>query len=1073
MTFGPLSRARWAVVEPLLDAALELEPTERPAYLDGACRGDTALQAEVRALLAACELGNTILARPAIVEYAPLLAEPKAAPPALLGGRYRVVREIAQGGMSTVYLADDPKHGRLVAVKVLHGEVARVIGRDRFMREIEIAAGLSHPHILPLHDSGEVPPEETGGASLLYFVAPYVSGESLRDRLRREPRLAPDEVVRLGREIALALDYAHRNGVVHLDIKPGNILLQDGHAVVADFGIARAMSAAGDDASGGSLPLLGTPSYMSPEQALGVQDLDGRSDVYSLGCVLYEMIAGERPFAPVTSADAIAHARVPATPDPAPLGQRASRELAAVVVRAMAPAREDRYATAGDLARALGDTTRARGVRIPRRRGWLMGGVLAIAAAAIATWMARHDPALDPDLIVVAPFDVEAPSLALWNEGMVDVMSRNLDGAGPLRTVPATMAVKRWRGRADAPSAQALALSTGARLVLFGGLLAAGDSVRVTARLLDAHAGRVLAEFEHRDVDDRVDRLSDSLTVAVLRELSRSRRLDMARATSSPSASLAALKAYLQGEQFYRAAMWDSAQTRFERVLALDSTFALAYHRLAEVRRWRYPDRVSDSAAYALMARTSRFARGLAPRERLLATIDSLSAEAFFAWRRGLRDVRTYDDAEAIVGRLIATIGDGLVRYRHDAELLFLLAETRWRYDPDFVEGELDDREILGLFDHAIAMDSTFAPAYVTPISLAAFLDGAPSARHYIRAYLSREPPGQHSRFIRLADALLDPARAGTVDVARMVDTLSHNELCEAAKLLRHVPDAGNVVVRFADALARRRANADAAKPDLSCATMAVIEGLQFSGHLREAQRLTSADAHWLAPTVTYNLGRFGILRADTVRAEFKGILAQSPRTKIVKLYRWWAADGDTLAIQTYIRDFGTSRLQSATGQAMLRASIAAGRAYLALARRDTAAALRQLLTTPDTLHECWYDQRMTLVQLLIATGRYHDAAARLERRWPGTSACGNGVDDVVWTMERARVFERLGRDEEAAASYAFVADAWRTADPELRTWVREADEAKARLDARKRRGNDGGSPARARGSRMSSPRRV
>ncbi|MDF2775904.1 MAG: protein kinase, partial [Geminicoccaceae bacterium] len=784
MTAGPVSRQRWAVLEPLLDAALELEPTERAAFLDHACGADRALHTEVRALLAACELGDTILARPAVVEYAPLLSESPFPLPPVLGDRYRVVREIAQGGMSTVYLAEDPKHGRLVAVKVLQGDVARVVGEDRFMREIEIAAGLSHPHILPLHDSGEVPTDEAGQSAFLFFVSPYVSGESLRDRLGREPRLAPDEAVRLGREIALALDYAHRKGVVHLDIKPGNILLQDGHAVVADFGIARAMSAAGDDASRGSAPLLGTPSYMSPEQALGVFDLDGRSDIYSLGCVLYEVLAGERPFAPVSSADAVARARAPSPPDPAPLHRCVSRELAAVVLRAMAPERDDRFSTAGDLARALSDAARPRRAPLSHRRSIVIGLALVIAAAASAVWATRPTAALDADLIVVAPFDVEAPSLALWKEGMVDVLSRNLDGAGPLRTVPATMAVKRWRGRADAQSARALATATGARLVLFGGLLAAGDSVRVTAVLLDAHAGHVLGEFERRDIADRVDRLSDSLTVAVLRELSRSRRLDMARAASSPSASLPALKAYLQGEQFYRAATWDSATSRFERVLALDSTFALAYHRLAQVRGLQNADGAPDSVAYVLMQRTSRFAYGLAPRERLLATIDSLSAEAYFAWRRALRDVRTYDEAERTVGRLIATIGDGLVRYRHDAELLFLLAETRWRYDRDFVEGGLDDREILGLYDHAIAMDSTFAPAYVTPISLAAYLDGAPSARRYIRAYLSLAPSGNRARVIRVADLLLDPARAASIDAARLVDTLSTNELCEATTLL-------------------------------------------------------------------------------------------------------------------------------------------------------------------------------------------------------------------------------------------------------------------------------------------------
>src|SRR4030095_14457678 len=178
--------------------------------------------------------------------------------------------------------------GRQVAVKALHAEIAQLIGRERFEREIEIAASLSHPHILPLHDSGEVKPDRDGDPSFLYFITPFAAGESLRDRLLRATRLAPEEVVRLGKEIAQALDYAHRRGVVHLDIKPGNILLHEEHAVIADVGITRAISSAGDggtpilpDSGEITLPLLGTPSYMSPEQALGLPDVDGRSDVYS------------------------------------------------------------------------------------------------------------------------------------------------------------------------------------------------------------------------------------------------------------------------------------------------------------------------------------------------------------------------------------------------------------------------------------------------------------------------------------------------------------------------------------------------------------------------------------------------------------------------------------------------------------------------------------------------------------------------------------------------------------------------------------------------------------------------
>jgi TolB-like protein len=532
MTLGSLSRDRWKTLEPLLDAALELEPAQRAAFLESTCRGDAALRAEVESLLAACELGTGILETPAAVTYAPLLTEPEPTLPQLLGGRYRIVREIGRGGMATVYLADDPKHRRQVAVKTLHGGMARIIGREQFTREIEIAAGLSHPHILPLHDSGEEESERSDEPSFLYFVSPFAAGESLRDRLRREPRLSPVEVVRLGREIALALDYAHRRGVIHLDIKPENILLQEGHAVIADFGIARAVSNSPPGSSPGdmrerAMPIMGTPSYMSPEQAVGASDVDGRSDIYSLGCVLYELATGERPGPHPRLGETVSGAE--RTSAFRALHKRVSPELASVILRAMARAKHDRFATAGDFARALIGAARERKRRYWHRAVVAGAAIASLATSAMAIWASRGATTLDSGLIAVAPFDVEAPSLAPWKDGLVDVMSRNLDGVGSLRTVPASIVIDHWQGRADAESARALGHVTGARLVLYGGLLATGDSVRATVNVLDVETGRTVAQVEHRDVADRIDRLSDSLSVALLRELGRAHRIDISR----------------------------------------------------------------------------------------------------------------------------------------------------------------------------------------------------------------------------------------------------------------------------------------------------------------------------------------------------------------------------------------------------------------------------------------------------------------------------------------------------------------------------------------------------------------
>src|ERR671933_658888 len=262
-----------------------------------------------------------------------------------LAGRYAIERELGRGGMATVYLAQDLRHERPVALKVLHPELAHALGPARFQREIKLAARLQHPHILSVHDSGEA-------AGQLWFTMPFVEGEALRDRLTRERQLPVEDALRIAREAAEALDYAHAQGVVHRDIKPENVLLSRGHALVADFGIARALQGGAERLTETGLA-VGTPAYMSPEQAAAERELDARTDIYSLGCVLYEMLSGEPPFTGPTAQAVIAKRLAGEAPSVRRVRPSVPEAVDRAIGRALALVPADRYATAAEFGQAL------------------------------------------------------------------------------------------------------------------------------------------------------------------------------------------------------------------------------------------------------------------------------------------------------------------------------------------------------------------------------------------------------------------------------------------------------------------------------------------------------------------------------------------------------------------------------------------------------------------------------------------------------------------------------------------------------------------------------------------------
>jgi len=944
-------------------------------------------------------------------------------------GRYAVERELGQGGMATVFLAQDLRHKRKVAIKVLAPDIARNIGTERFLREIEIAAGLTHPHILPVFDSGDAD-------GLLYYVMPYVAGESLGHRLRRERRLPVAEAVRVAREVADALDYAHRRGFVHRDIKPENVLLEEGHAIVADFGVARALAVAGEQRLTGTGLAIGTPQYMSPEQSTGESVLDGRSDLYALGCVTFEMLAG-RPVFEAPSPVSLVQKHLTEAPQPlASMRPDVPAGVAAAVARALAKEPQARFATAAEFGAALaeGATTPPSGVRfLPGlRRRTLTFGALGVAAALVAFFLVRPSggPGLDANVVAVAPFDVLVPGLELWREGLVDVVSRDLDGAGPLRVVAPTVVVRRWRGRADATAAADLGRATGAGLAVFGQVVGTGgDSVRLSATLYDVAGARVLGEFQVPDVSERMDRLADSLAMRLLRELGQTRPIGAVRLTSLRSTSLPALKAFLQGEQYYRRTDWDSAIAYYERAIALDSTFALALHRTAVALGWQRAG--FDSLSRAMNLRAGALNRGLAPRDSLLVAADSLSAVLY----TGDADSLWFTHAR----RLFATLNEATRRYPDDPEVWYALGDARFHfgYAPEVGASR---EATLEAFDRAIALDSAFGPSYIHPVDLALNLGGAALAQRYIRPYLALDPKDINARGIRFIAGLLDPAKLRSDEVRRLIDTVPPD-------VVRHALAGG--LARWADTtetalkvLEARRAGGDSARFFGFGVRPFHAAILAYRGHLREAAQLADADP---AGYVMLFRAMVGAAPPDSVDAVFaQWARTGHPGTRFA--LPWWASRGDTTMVRNTVRlaDSLARHPPWPPARPMMTYFAAAGRGYLALARRDTTEALRRFTTLSDSLcpGAVCSQVRLTRAQLLAAVGRDGEAATQLERE----PAAFLDPAHVVRQLERGRVHERLGNRATAVDAYRFVVNAWIHADAELQPFVEEAKAGLRRL---------------------------
>lgn len=933
--------------------------------------------------------------------------------------RYRVEGVAGRGGMATVYRAWDIRHERFVAIKVLHPELASSIGRDRFIREISIAAQLHHPHIVPLYDSGE-----THGQ--LYFVMPYLEGESLRDRLRRAGQLPVEEARRLAREVSDALSYAHEKGVVHRDVKPENILIESGHAVVSDFGIARAVAVAGGGTLTGTGTVVGTPAYMSPEQAAGDESVDGRADVYSLGCVLFEMLTGSPPFEGSTARAVIAAHLSQVPPAVGRVRLDVPAALAAAVAGALTKDPAHRTPSAEAFRRILDAGHPPVNSRRARR---VVAAVLIIGVAIGASLVLLRSAAtgLDANLVAVAPFTTLDPRLGLWREGLVDLLSRNLDGAGPLRTVAPTLVIRRWHGQDDKASGADLARATGARLVVFGNLLTTGpDSARLTAILFDADKNDALAEIDLRDDANHVDRLADSLTLRILRALGQTKGLEAFRSTSSSFHSLAALKAFLQGEQWFRKTAWDSAEVAFRRAMALDTLSPLPPSHLSHTLAWAHG--LEDGEWQSLALRAGSLNHGLPPRDSLQVTFDSLVADVERAFP-------VMSSAE--VRRLHAIATELTVRYPGDAESWYDRGDAAYHFGSLYGAHWPD---ALADFDHAIALDSSFTPAYIHPINIAYEREGRAGARRYLEPYLARGPTGTFQAGMALIARLVNPSTDDR-EAARLL----------AAEPLEHLGVAWGTVDRGDDStawdLAIARAQVTRTPPGTRRSPLlgySLIDHGQLEAGTREliATGAVSLPTQYLFDDALLHAGPEPAL--DTV---FEGWfrVPGPPRLFLVAALPTFAARGDSSAILRAIHLFeNPGPLPGTLWRDLARYADASAHAYLALMRQDTASAIRLFAALPDSLFPLAYVERLTLAALYSARHDDQKAETLLQRALTDFPTPAQ----VLWRLLQARTEERLGRRADALRDYGYVANFWAHADHDLSSYVSEARAGLARLSA-------------------------
>ena len=958
-----------------------------------------------------------------------------------LAPRYLVQRELGAGGMAVVYLADDPRHGRQVAVKVMRPELAAALGPERFLREIRIAARLRHPHIVPLYDSGEAD-------GLLYYVMPYVEGESLRGRLRRERQLPVDEALDIAREVADALAHAHEHELIHRDIKPENILLEGGHALVADFGIARAVGSASTTQLTTATGLaIGTPAYMSPEQSLGDTAVDARSDLYALGCVLYEMLVGEPPYTGPTPQAIMARRLTEPVRSLRTARETIPDQVEGAVMRALARVPADRFPSASAFRDALAggagvpdrsDGAKARaGRRITRRRTVLgTAAVAAVALLGVAIALPRigrprsgGPPAAAAAAVpgvAVLPFRTVGADPGLWHEGIVDLLSYNLDGIGQLRKIDPVTVLTGWRrmgGSAShalsADDAREVGRRLGSRYVVTGKAVQIGTDVQLIAEVHDVESGELRGAVRATQPADSASSLVDELTLELLR-----RNLlptdgeypppSLSRVTTS---SLPALKAYLAGEREYRTAHYSDAVRHYQRAVEADSNFAPAWFRLSSTCGWGECSQELAGVYYT----------------RALKLVEQLPD-------RDAKRIRSEGKAEALE-KLTAA-------YPDDVEAWVALGESYFHH----IGVNLRPTEAYrGAFTRAVQLHPYYGEAYAHLIEDAFLRLDSLDAQRFIDGYVALG--GHQACRYQVSHDLVWGTAAARERAMAVLDTVALTQ-CPQAPLAAS-PLALDRMAQIYAAVADTATQALDRKFALWRLLQVRVPNGQITAARRALARLGAGPmTDKSLPRWEIQLHLSGFPDSATARRAARALAAEGAPTDYFWLGALAISDGrwtDAEAVRRALeRQSQSVEADGSPPGVNASAYAAALGAYAGLARGDRSrlaefeSALVRLPIFGFDIEQPQQYLRLWVGKLLFDDGRTRDAERYFRSFNPYEFFATTQAE-----LYLGRIAEAGGRPEEAVTHYGRFVRWWRYADEPLRPQWEEARQALSRLAAK------------------------